>query len=80
MDLERNGRFQQIKPLRCDGREYLKPKSADLKKNDAHMIAGVCLWVSKVGQRAALTALVTHSSTHPSTQPGSESAGQQLKQ
>lgn len=44
MDLERNGRFQQIKPLRCDGREYLKPESADLKK--AHMIAGVCLWVS----------------------------------
>lgn len=44
MDLERNGRFQQIKPLRCDGREYLKPESADLKK--AHMLAGVCLWVS----------------------------------
>lgn len=33
MDLERNGRFQQIKPLRCDGREYLKPESADLKKH-----------------------------------------------
>lgn len=49
MDLERNGRFQQIKPLRCDGREYLKPESADLKKHTCSLafVSGSVKWVNE---------------------------------